>query len=175
MERIIPINPYRKCHSNIFVFPFLSNHVFSRMYEEDLLHYRRILRQAAREDGNKTFFWVSRADGTFCRPEIEVFTPNTVANHDARYWPCEPNDKIFAFLIEVTGVVGNEVIGDVYELDRKVYHEMVQRFKTAAIKAHELITGEQDMSYRMIPVAPATMASLLRYQKYCREHLTKAG
>lgn len=171
----IPLNPYRKCHSNIFIFPFLSQHLFSRMYEEDVPQYRRILRKAACEGENKTFFWVSRADGTFCRSEAEVFTPNSIANYDTRYWSHEPNDRISAFLIEVTGIVGSEVIGDVYELDRESYYDMVQRFNTAAIKAHEQITGKRDMSYHVIPIAPATMASLLRYQKYCREHLTKAG
>lgn len=174
---ILNANPYVRCHQDIFIFPFLANHQNGSawMYEEDIFRYKRMLYLAACGDAEKTFFWISNRGGTFCHSEKQVFTPNTNAYNDAQYEKPGFKETIYAYLIEVTGVVGQEVVGNIYEIDRKAYSDMVMSFGKASLQTHELITGHRDINYHIIPVAPETMATVLRIQRCYRESVAKAG
>ena len=170
---------YTECHINIPVIPYLEKHMgFSaRLYEEDINICRKLLRRAATNAATKeqAFFWICRSDGSYCAAEQDVFIHDTTANQNCQSTQVCTGEKVHAFIIEVTGVAGNEVIGNVFKLDRAAYANEVRRFSQPALRAQNMPPMAYSVACHAMPVNPEYLEAILDYQKRCRATLAKAG
>lgn len=89
-------------------------------YQDDLKIDRDTLTEAAegRDPNGKTFLWLSRPSGTQCNPERLVLMGGTASHNTWRHFAEQtPSDRILAYAVELSGVEGGKVRGDLYELD----------------------------------------------------------
>lgn len=172
-------NVYQSCQINISVIPYLEKHMgfTARLYEEDINICRKMLRNAAKNACFKeqTFFWICRNDGSYCAAEQDVFIQETTANQNCQSVTSCTTDKVHAFIIEVTGMAGSDVMGNVYKLNVEAYANDVRRFSQPALKAQDMPTQAYSVACHAFPVDPAYLNTILAYQKECRMMLAKAG
>lgn len=169
---------YRGCHQNIPVIPFLEKHLgfVARMYEEDLHICRNMLRRAAwGVDESHVFFWGGYKDGSYCAAEQDVFIIDTTANRRCQDDAAYNAKDTYAFIIEVTGAAGKEVIGNVYELNPKAYADEVRRFSQPALRRQDIPPCSLPFSCHALPADPDYLEKVLDHQKWCRAKLAKAG
>ena len=172
-------NVYQSCQSNISVIPYLEKHMgfTARLYEEDICIYRQLLHNAAKNACFKeqAFFWICRNDGSYCAAEQDVFIQETTANQNCQFVSSYTTDKVHAFIVEVTGIAGSDVMGNVYKLNMEAYANDVRRFSQPALKAQDMPNQVYPVACHAFPVSPAYLNTILAYQKECRRQLAKAG
>lgn len=99
-------------------------------YQDDLKIDRDTLTEAAegRDPNGKTFLWLSRPSGTQCNPERLVLMGGTASHNTWRHFAEQtPSDRILAYAVELSGVEGGKVRGDLYELDYPQYAAYIQK------------------------------------------------
>lgn len=93
-------------------------------YCEDFELDKQIFAEVAaggRLEGN-VWLWMSRQHGTQCMSEKEVFVKNSPAYSTWNYFDNDfVGESIKAYAVEVTGVKGDVVYGNVYELDYRAH------------------------------------------------------
>lgn len=113
-------------------------HVYMKLntehYQTDFEYDKEIIRDAANSSDplNKTLLWLSRPCGTECFLERKAYVEGTYAHYAWKFYDEQTNDNIIAFAIEIKGIKGEDVIGDLYQLD---YHEHCNRIKKDAFPA----------------------------------------
>lgn len=99
-------------------------------YQSDFQYDRDTLTEAAKSqtrDG-KTFLWLSRPSGTQCALERLVLMGGTAAHNTWRFYAEQtPGDRILAYAVELSGVEGGKVRGDLYQLDYHQYAAYIQK------------------------------------------------
>ena len=81
-----------------------------------------------RDPNGKTFLWLSRPSGTQCNPERLVLMGGTASHNTWRHFAEQtPSDRILAYAVELSGVEGGKVRGDLYELDYPQYAAYIQK------------------------------------------------
>lgn len=172
-------NAYQECKLNVPVIPYLEKHMgfCARLYEEDINICRKLLRNAAKTAAIKeqTFFWICHSDGSYCAAEQDVFIQGTTANQTCLPSQISSNEKVHAFIVEITGMAGSEVIGNVFKLNRAAYAKDVRRFSQPARQAGNVTPRSYSVACRAFPVNPGYLETILDYQKECRAALAKAG
>lgn len=73
---------------------------------------------------DKHFLWLSRNSGTECFKERDVFIQD-IHCHNAWVYYKNSETPIVAFAVEVTGITGGKVLGNLYELDYPHHVEQV--------------------------------------------------
>lgn len=99
-------------------------------YQDDLKFDRDTLMEAAkgRDANGKTFLWLSRPSGTQCAPERLVLMGGTASHNTWRFFAEQtPSDRILAYAVELSGVEGGKLRGDLYELDYHQYAAYIQK------------------------------------------------
>lgn len=99
-------------------------------YQSDLKYDRDTLTEAAkgRDANGKTFLWLSRPSGTQCNPERLVLMGGTASHNTWRFFAEQtPSDRMLAYAVELSGVEGGKVRGDLYELDYPQYAAYIQK------------------------------------------------
>lgn len=159
-------------------------------HQDDFLIDEKILRIAAADHDRtgKTFLWLSRPNGTQCNPERNVLMNGTAANNIWKYYAEQTRDeRILAYTVELSGIEGGRVKGDLYEMD---YPQYADHIKQAAVTAETVNITFQDgtteqLSYQkylhanktpyqkaeifIAPSDPAALDALLRKEKTARE------
>lgn len=117
----------------IDLLPYLEGIVRSNTqhYQSDFQLDCAKLRSAAQESDmeNRTFYWMSRPNGTWCVKERDAFLRGTEGHIIWTYHEYE-SEKIEARRIVITGHRGRTIIGDVFPLN---YQEQVKRIRQAAL------------------------------------------
>jgi hypothetical protein len=170
---------YEDCKLNIPVIPHLEKHMgyCARMYEEDISICRRTLYQAAKiaPKEPQTLFWICHSNGIHCAAEQDVFIRDTTANHNSTSTFPRTDDEVHAFIVEVTGMNGKEVMGNVYKLNREAYAIDVRRFSQPALRAYNNPPSAYPLGCHAFPVNSAYLDAILHHQKECRAELAKVG
>ena len=99
-------------------------------YQSDLKYDQDTLTEAAkgRDANGKTFLWLSRPSGTQCNPERLVLMGGTASHNTWRFFAEQtPSDRMLAYAVELSGVEGGKVRGDLYELDYPQYARHIQQ------------------------------------------------
>ena len=99
-------------------------------YQSDFQYDRETLTRAAegRDPNGKTFLWLSRPSGTQCNPEKLVMMGGTASHNTWRFYAEQtPSDRILAYTVELSGVEGGKVRGDLYELDYPQYAAYIEK------------------------------------------------
>jgi len=109
-------------------------------YQSDFEIDRKILTEIAENASTlplreRTYLWMSRAHGTWCLKEWDVFLEPTPAHHIWEYYSGATSQRTLAYAIEVTGMEGKTVTGNLYPLD---YWEHVKRVKAQSLPADRL-------------------------------------
>lgn len=172
-------NVYEECKLNIPVIPYLEKHMgyCARMYEEDIAICRKTLSQAAKLAPSKaqTLFWICHSNGIHCAAEQDVFIRDTMANHTSTSTFPRTDNEVHAFIVEVTGMVGKEVMGNVYKLNREAYAADVRRFSQPALLTCNMPHRAYPLACHAFPVNAAYLDVILHHQKECRAKLAKVG
>ncbi len=87
----------------------------------------------------RTFLWMSRPCGTWCLRENRAFLRGSREYETWRFYGEQTRDKIFAYVVEVSGVREGKVIGNLYELD---YQKHFRHVKEKAVPA-----GQEKLIY----------------------------
>lgn len=170
---------YTEFQQNISLIPYLEKHLgcCATAYEENIELCRRILRQAAKQAGaeHPALFWCCRSDGSFCAAEQDVFIRNTSANHYSLEKASPLSEEVHAFIVEITGLHGNEVIGNAFKLNLDEYAQEVRRFSQPALRAQSIPPKTYPLGCHAFPVNPAYLNTILDYQRECRREIAMAG
>ena len=162
-------------------------------YQSDFDIDRQIIAEKAASPNkeDKTLLWLSRPSGTYCFRERDVFIKDTAPNNTWRFYKEQTRDLILAYAVELTGVQGGKIKGNLYELDYEKHYECVKDNTVDAgtvTLVYEQGTREQPADRRfdgypdpqlgkferfeVQPKDPETLQSLLREEKHSRDKLT---
>lgn len=179
MESYHKDNVYRECHMNIPIIPFLEKRMGQslRLYEEDWNIDKKMFQDAARTDSakGKSFFWICRNSGTYCAAEQDVFIEDTTANQHCRFYKARPYETVHAFIIEVTGMQINQVMGNVYQLDCSNYAMEVNRSAQPRLQAQMGPKAPRKLGCHAIAADTARLEAVLKIHRIRRSMLAKAG
>lgn len=81
---------------------------------------------AAPDMDNTRLLWLSRPSGTQCFRERDVYIKDTAPNNSWSYY-ADTRDTILAYAVEITGMEGGKVKGNLYELDYRKQVEQLNR------------------------------------------------
>ena len=106
----------------------------TRFYQSDFRYDIRTLADAAEyRSANKSFLWITRDAGTWCLPVRDVYMENTQPHNT---WIYERSDKSAkAFWVDVFQREGDQVLGNIYEID---YPELTEHVKQNSVKPTEV-------------------------------------
>lgn len=101
-------------------------------YQEDFTYDRKELEEVtAGADAlplrERTYLWMSRRCGTWCLKERRVYLKETAAYNIWTYYGDWRSERILAYAVEVTGLEGGKVIGNLYPLDYREHVEYVRK------------------------------------------------
>lgn len=137
-------------------------------HQEDFEIDKKMLRSAMISDNpdDKYLVWLSRANGTHCLRENDIFIKEATAYYTWQQW-AEPkrNEKIIAFAIHITGSVDGKPTADVYELDYNAHAEMV---KKSALSSDVKVLHFENGDIQLPSTAPTHISPDINYGEYIR-------
>ncbi len=80
----------------------------------------------------RTYLWMSRPCGTWCVLEKHAFLASHPAHHIWEYYVDGTNQRILAYVVEVTGLENKKVMGNLYQLDYRKHTEFVKKASVPA-------------------------------------------
>lgn len=97
-------------------------------YKSDFQYDREMFQKAAQHPDaeNTRLLWLSRSSGTECFYERDAYLNESYAHHSWLYHT-ESRDGILAYAVEITGMEGGRVMGNLYELDAQQHAAKVER------------------------------------------------
>ena len=95
-----------------------------RAYREDFATDKEILRDAV-EGPSRAFLWLCRTMGTWLLDERNIFLKATRESNTFRFYREQTREPIILFAVEVTGLDGDAVIGNLYLLDYQSHYRHV--------------------------------------------------
>ena len=110
-------------------------------YQSDFEYDKKMFREAAdkADAADRTFYWMSRACGTWCFNERDVFMRDSRQN--ITWLDHEDEKSILTYRVLVTGTdESGNLIGDIQPFN---YYEQVKRIKRSALPIHQ-VTGTYD-------------------------------
>lgn len=121
----------------------------TQYYRSDFVYDVKILQDVAECDKSqdRRLLFMSRPHGTYCFREKEVFKKDSAAYTTWNYYGEQSNDKILAYAVHVTGIVGDKIRGNIYELDyQQHYRHVTQTAVNADIQTIHYKHGDVDMT-----------------------------
>jgi hypothetical protein len=89
---------------------------------------KRFKEAAKRPDGeNNRFLWLSRRCGTECLPERNVYLIGSDAHTIWQYYTERRDENPLAYAVEITGLDGRRVMGNLYELNYRKHAAEVKK------------------------------------------------
>jgi hypothetical protein len=120
-------------------------------YKSDFQYDIEKITEAAKHPNgeNNYLLWLSRRNGTECCLEREVYL---IESHGYVAWQYHANnhdgESLRAFAVEVTGMVGKDVKGNLYELD---YRKHANEVKKKAMHVATVIANYTDGTELLLP------------------------
>jgi hypothetical protein len=101
----------------------------TKNYKSDFMHDVKMFKAAASQpDGeNNRFLWLSRPSGTECFTERSAYIRESYSHIAWLYHAKQENESFIAYAVEVTGLDGNNVMGNLYELDYRQHAAELQK------------------------------------------------
>jgi len=159
-------------------------------YQDDFGIDRERIEEAVKSKRaeDKMLLWMSRKAGTYCFRERDVFLKDTGSFHTWVYYGEQRHDQILAYAVELSGVEGGIIRGNIYELD---YYKHFQHVLETALRVSvnhlfyengthdipekEYFNGDPDpmfgkfLRYEFQPENPNDLKDLLRKEQKIRE------
>lgn len=97
-------------------------------YKSDFQYDKEMFIKAAKQPDaeNTRLLWLSRSSGTECFYERDVYLAESYAHHSWLYHT-EGRDGILPYAVEITGMEGGKVMGNLYELDAYQHSSHLKR------------------------------------------------
>lgn len=170
----------------------VDSHV--KYYQSDFDIDTELIKEAAlkKERTDRIFVWLCRESGTWLLKEKNIFINGTRENNTFRFYAEQTSDNILAFAVEVVGIDGDTITGNLYALDYKLYYEHVK--KAAVQTGNIIITYEHGqrtlppsqhfgaypdyelgafVSYLFVPESQEQLKMVLHDEKWSRERFKK--
>ncbi len=114
----------------------VDSHV--KHYQSDFEYDVQTLREAAlkKERTERIFVWLCRECGTWLLNEKNLFIKESHEYSVFTYYAEQTRDTILSFVVEVTGIDGGTVKGNLYAFDYRKFYEHV---RTAAVQAGGIV------------------------------------
>ena len=132
-------------------------------YKSDFKYDIQMFKAVARNpDGvNNHLLWLSRPSGTYCFPERDVYIKDTAAfnywngsatilGKDTPFDRVIVNDRVLPYAVDIKGVEGGRIKGDLYELD---YRDHVRDLNRVALPVHTVSARFEDGTSLTLPHA----------------------
>ncbi|WP_250228662.1 hypothetical protein [Anaeropeptidivorans aminofermentans] len=118
-------------------------------YKSDFKYDVEMFKQAAvQPDGdNNRLIWFSRQSGTECFRERNTFIKETSAYNTCQYY-AGTKDTLLTYAVEITGMEGGKVMGNLYELD---YRRQAARLEKDAQQPTEVTLFLADGTEKRLP------------------------
>lgn len=141
----------------------------TKSYQSDFEIDREILINAAKNAGaaalrDRTYLWMSRACGTWCVKEKNVFLEPAYEHQVWVYYAGETSQKILAYAVEVTGMESKKVLGNLYPLDYRKHAEFVKESSILADQIRVVYEKGDCFQSRKKPLCRKNDAVLGRYR-----------
>ena len=103
--------------------------IHTQNYKEDFELDAGLLHSLAGSQSpeDKHLLWMSRPNGTYLLPEREVYVEDSYENSVWEYYHEQTRDPILAYAVEIKGVEGDTVRGNLIELDYAAHVERMQK------------------------------------------------
>lgn len=114
-----------------------TEHYQSDFFEVDVPMLREASEKKERQD--KTFLWLCRTMGTWLLKERNIFLKDTRESNTFRFYQEQTSEPIIALAVEIYGLIGNRVIGNLYPIDYESHyrHVLTKSINTSAIMHYE--------------------------------------
>ena len=103
--------------------------IHTQNYKEDFELDAGLLHSLAGSQSpeDKHLLWMSRPNGTYLLPEREVYVEDSYENKVWEFYHEQTRDPILAYAVEIKGVEGDTVKGNLIELDYAAHVERMQK------------------------------------------------
>ena len=103
--------------------------IHTQNYKEDFELDAGLLHSLAGSQSpeDKHLLWMSRPNGTYLLPEREVYVEDSYENKVWEFYHEQTRDPILAYAVEIKGVEGDIVKGNLIELDYAAHVERMQK------------------------------------------------
>ena len=103
--------------------------IHTQNYKEDFELDAGLLHSLAGSQSpeDKHLLWMSRPNGTYLLPEREVYVEDSYENKVWEFYHEQTRDPILAYAVEIKGVEGDTVRGNLIELDYAAHVERMQK------------------------------------------------
>lgn len=107
-------------------------------YRSDFDIDRKILMETAvkKDMTDRTYLWLCRTCGTWLLRERDIFIRGTREYNTYNFYAEQASEGVIAYAVEVTGMEGGRVIGNLYTMD---YLEYYRHVESAAVKAGNVL------------------------------------
>lgn len=128
LEEFLPLKDKIKfCNVDLLAFmeQILQRH--TKWYRSDFEIDKKMLWESTKqqEQQNCTFLWLCRMAGTWLLPERNILLRGTSENNTFNFYAEQKFDSILCFVVRITNVIKESLIGDMYILDYNEYHAHV--------------------------------------------------
>ena len=99
----------------------------TKQYKSDFIRDVDIIQAAAlsNKSEDKRLMFLSRPSGTYCFRERDIYIKNTFSYAVWRYYGETTDDKILAYAVQIKGIEGDKIKGNLYELDYRAHFKHV--------------------------------------------------
>ena len=103
--------------------------IHTQNYKEDFELDAGLLHSlaASQSSEDKHLLWMSRPNGTYLLPEREVYVEDSYENKVWEFYHEQTRDPILVYAVEIKGVEGDTVRGNLIELDYAAHVERMQK------------------------------------------------
>ena len=124
--------------------------IHTRNYKEDFELDAQLLHSLAGSQSpeDRHLLWMSRPNGTYLLPEREVYVEDSYENKVWEFYHEQTRDPILAYAVEIKGVEGDTVRGNLIELD---YADHVERMKKLAVPVETVAVTFEDNATFYLP------------------------
>ena len=173
--------------------------IHTQNYKEDFELDAGLLHSLAGSQSpeDKRLLWMSRPNGTYLLPEREVYVEDSYENKVWEFYHEQTRDPILAYAVEIEGVEGDTIRGNLIELDYAAHVERMQKLtvpvETVAVTfkddatfylpfrsyRREVIPLEEKhgevVSVSYLPENAAELDMILRRERFKTSYHAKAG
>ena len=167
--------------------------IHTQNYKEDFELDAGLLHSLAGSQSpeDKHLLWMSRPNGTYLLPEREVYVEDSYENKVWEFYHEQTRDPILAYAVEIKGVEGDTVRGNLIELDYAAHFRHVREQALPADTVtlfyergersqptNRYLGGSPDPQYgaflrfEVQPNAPEALRDLLQEERRSREQLS---
>lgn len=140
------------CDCNIIkvLYEVMRHH--TEYYQSDFEIDKKIFWETAlSQDMDKGLLWMCKPSGTHCLSETDAYIKGTHAHNSWMFYGEQTSDPIIAYAVEIKDIVGDEIIGDLYELR---YGRHFKEVKAKALPAESIVLTYSDGGKKTMPYTP---------------------